>query len=45
MTEEAVKALLSTPDTSTKVGLRDQFIMVLLYDTRLKMNKIKLIIH
>lgn len=33
MTEEAVKALLSTPDTSTKVGLRDQFIMVLLYDT------------
>lgn len=40
MTEEAVKALLSTPDTSTKVGLRDQFIMVLLYDTGARIQEI-----
>lgn len=40
MTEEAVKALLSTPDTSTKVGLRDQFIMVLLYDTEGRIHEI-----
>jgi site-specific recombinase XerD len=29
---EAVKALLDTPDPSTRLGLRDQFFMVLMYD-------------
>lgn len=33
MTEDAVKALFNTPDTSTRIGLRDQFFMILLYDT------------
>lgn len=33
MTEEAVKALLNAPDTTTRIGLRDQFFMILLYDT------------
>lgn len=31
MSEAAVKALLEAPDTSTKMGLRDQFLMI--YDT------------
>ena len=33
MSEDAVKALLDTPDTTTKVGIRDQFFMILMYDT------------
>ncbi len=33
MTEEAVTALLNEPDISTKIGLRDRFFMILLYDT------------
>ena len=33
MTEEAVKALLNEPDITTAIGMRDQFFMVLLYDT------------
>lgn len=33
MTEAAVKALMETPDTRTKIGLRDQFFMIMLYDT------------
>ena len=33
MTEQAVKALLNAPDTTTRIGLRDQFFMILLYDT------------
>lgn len=33
MTEDAVKALLNEPDTTTAIGMRDQFFMILLYDT------------
>ena len=33
MSEDAVKALLAAPDTRTKMGLRDQFLMIFLYDT------------
>lgn len=33
MSEAAVKALLAAPDTRTKMGLRDQFLMIFLYDT------------
>ena len=33
MTEEAVKALLNAPDTTTAIGHRDQFFMIMLYDT------------
>ncbi len=33
MSENAVKVLLDTPDISTKHGLRDRMIMILLYDT------------
>ena len=33
MSEDAVKAILTQPDASTEKGLRDQFFMVLLYDT------------
>jgi integrase/recombinase XerD len=33
MTEEALKAVLSQPDTSTKAGIRDLFFMILMYDT------------
>ena len=32
MSENAVKAILATPNPATKRGLRDQFFMVLLYD-------------
>ncbi len=33
MTEKAVEALLQEPDTHTAIGLRDQMIMIMLYDT------------
>ena len=33
MSEAAVKALFAAPDTRTKMGLRDQFLMIFLYDT------------
>ena len=33
MTEEALKAVLAQPDTSTKAGIRDLFFMILMYDT------------
>lgn len=33
MSEEAVKAILQSPDITTKRGLQDQFLMILLYDT------------
>ena len=33
MSEEAVQTILKQPDTSTRQGIRDQFFMVLLYDT------------
>ncbi len=40
MSEEAVKALLSQPDTTTTKGIRDQFLMVLLYDTGARIQEI-----
>ena len=33
MSMEAVKILLQQPDTTTKIGIRDLFFMVLMYDT------------
>lgn len=33
MSPEAIKILLQQPDTSTKMGIRDLFFMILMYDT------------
>lgn len=33
MSEEAVRALLEAPDVTTMAGVRDQFFMILMYDT------------
>ena len=33
MSELAVETILKMPDTRTRIGLRDQFFMILLYDT------------
>ena len=33
MSEEAVKTLLVEPDTRTEIGVRDQFLIIFLYDT------------
>lgn len=33
MSENAVKAVMDQPDTTTQKGVRDQFFMILLYDT------------
>ena len=49
MTEEAVTAILNEPDTGTKIGIRDLFFMIILYDTGgriqeiidIKINEIK----
>lgn len=40
MSEEAVKAILSQPDISTEKGLRDQFLMVLLYDSGARIQEL-----
>lgn len=40
MNERAVKALLEQPDVKTKKGLRDQFLMILLYDTGARIQEI-----
>ena len=40
MSEEAVKALMEAPDVSTRIGLRDQFLMVMLYDTGARIQEI-----
>ncbi|MEI7849486.1 MAG: tyrosine-type recombinase/integrase [Chloroflexota bacterium] len=40
MSEAAVKAILNQPDPNTKNGLRDQFFMVLLYDTGSRINEL-----
>ena len=40
MSEAAVKALLGEPDTTTRIGLRDQFLMVFLYDTGARIQEI-----
>lgn len=33
MTDEAVTAILKEPDAGTKIGIRDLFFMIILYDT------------
>jgi site-specific recombinase XerD len=40
MSEDAVKSILAAPDTKTPKGLRDQFLMVLLYDTGARIQEI-----
>lgn len=40
MSEAAVKALMEAPDTTTRTGLQDQFMMVLLYDTGARIQEI-----
>jgi len=40
MSEAAVKALLEQPDTLTKKGVRDQFLMLLMYDTAARIQEI-----
>lgn len=40
MSEEAIKALLETPDPMTKKGLRDRFILLLMYDTAARVQEI-----
>jgi site-specific recombinase XerD len=40
MNEDAVKAILAQPDASTPKGLRDLFLMVLLYDTGARIQEI-----
>ena len=40
MSEAAVKAILEQPDITTPKGLRDQFLMVLLYDTGARIQEI-----
>jgi site-specific recombinase XerD len=39
MSEEAVTAILAQPDTTTEKGLRDQFLMILLYDTAARIQE------
>ncbi len=40
MSMDAVKAILRQPDTTTRKGLRDQFLMVLLYDTGARIQEL-----
>ena len=40
MSEAAVKALLESPNTTTQRGLRDQFMMILLYDTGARVQEL-----
>jgi len=40
MSESAVEAILSQPDTSTEKGIRDQFLMLLLYDTGARIQEL-----
>ena len=40
MSEAAVKAVLSQPDTTTRKGIRDLFLMVLLYDTGARIQEV-----
>ncbi len=40
MSEAAVKALFNEPDTSTEIGLRDQFLMIFLYDTGARIQEV-----
>jgi site-specific recombinase XerD len=40
LSEPAMKALLEQPNVSTKKGLRDQFLMILLYDTGTRIQEL-----
>lgn len=40
MSEQAVETLLRMPDPKTRIGLRDQFFMILLYDTGARIQEI-----
>lgn len=40
MSEAAVQCLLAQPDTATKQGLRDQFFMILIYDTAARVQEV-----
>jgi site-specific recombinase XerD len=40
MSEEAVSAILAQPDTSSEKGLRDRFLMLLLYDTGARIQEL-----
>lgn len=40
MSEAAVKTLLEEPDTTTEIGLRDQFLMIFLYDTGARIQEV-----
>ena len=40
MSQQEIKALLASPDTSTLRGMRDQFIMILMYDTGARVQEI-----
>ena len=40
MSENAVQAILQAPDVKTKIGLRDQFAMILLYDTSARIQEV-----
>ena len=40
MSEAAVKALMEAPDTSTNIGLQDQLLMILLYDTGARIQEV-----
>ena len=39
MTESAVTALLNEPDAKTKIGLRDRFLMIFLYDSGARISE------
>ncbi len=39
LSEEAIKALLALPNTETKKGLRDQFLLVFLYDSAARVQE------
>lgn len=40
MSENAVRALLAQPDSHTRKGLRDQFLMILMYDSAARIQEI-----
>jgi len=40
MSEEALKSVLAQPDTKTRIGIRDLFFMVLMYDTAARNREI-----
>ena len=41
LTESAIKGLLEQPDPTTEKGLRDQFLLLLMYDTAARLQEIR----